>query len=173
MSDLALVGIEDTELSKALIRGLPTRLKWHVVSFNPTTLSETIQHILLGEATLSFGDNEHINVVSENGMTTTVQRMDERLDRLEDLQKSCQLSRTAYPVETNLPLPAQSDIIFNECQMNCHKLSECSPSHNISTCGANQLLNSVPRNGFYFPEEEESNGMRAYTFQSRAIRGNF
>ena len=79
MSDLAfLVGIGEEELSKA-------KLRWHVVSFNPTTLSETIQRILLGEATLSFDDNEHINVVSENGMATTVQRMDERLDKLEDL----------------------------------------------------------------------------------------
>ena len=52
MCDLALlVGKEDTEVSKAFIRGLPTRLKWHVVSFNPTTLSETIQRILLGETT--------------------------------------------------------------------------------------------------------------------------
>ena len=102
MCDLALlVGIEDTELSKTLIRGHPTRLKWHVVIFNPTTLSETIQRILLSETTLSFGDNEQINdVVSENGMTTTVQRMDERLDRLEDILKSCQLSRTAFPVES-------------------------------------------------------------------------
>ena len=96
MCDLALlVGTADTELSKALIRGLPTRLKCHVVSFNLTTLSETIERILLGEATLSFGDNEHINVVSENGMPTTVQRMNERLDRLYDILKSCQLSRTA------------------------------------------------------------------------------
>ena len=67
------------------------------MSFNPTTLSETIQRILLGEATLSFDDNEHINVASENGLATTVQRMDERLEKLEDLLKSCQLSRTAYP----------------------------------------------------------------------------
>ena len=105
-------------------------------------------------------------------MTTTVQRMDEPLDRLDDILKSCQLSGTAYPVETNQPLPAQSDI-FNECQMNGHKLSECSPLHNISPCGASQLLNSVPRNNFYFPEEEESNGMGANTFKTRAIRGNF
>ena len=42
------------------------------MSFNPTTL--------FGEATLSFNDNEHIYVMSENGMITTVQRMDERLD---------------------------------------------------------------------------------------------
>ena len=102
MSDLALlVGIGEEELSKALIHGLPAKLRWHVVSFNPTTLSETIQRILLGEATLSFDDNEHINVVSENGMAATVQRMDERLDKLEDLLKSCQLSRTAYPAEQN------------------------------------------------------------------------
>ena len=149
MSDLALlVGIEDTALSKALIKGPPTRLKWHVVSFNPTTLSDTIQRIFLGEVTLSFGDNEDINVVSENGMTTTVQRIYERLDRLEDILKSCQLSRTVYPVETNQPLPAQSDIIFNECGMNGHELSACSPSHNISTCGASQLINSVPRDSF-------------------------
>ena len=113
MSDLALlVGIEDTELSKALIRGPPTRLKWHVVSLNPTTLSETIQRILLGEAALSFDNNEQFNVVTDNVVVTTVQRMDERLDRLEDILKSCQLSRTAFPVETNQPLPAQSDIIF-------------------------------------------------------------
>ena len=72
MSDLALlVGIGEEELSKALIRGLPAKLRWHVVSFNPSTLSETIQRILLGEATLSFDDNEHINVGSENGMATT------------------------------------------------------------------------------------------------------
>ena len=127
-----------------------------MISFYPTTLSETIHRILLGEAILSFGDNEQINdVVSENGMTTTVQRMDERLDRLEYILKSCQLSRTAFPVETNQPLPAQSDIIFNECEMNGHDLSECSASHNISTCGANQRINSIPRDSFYFPEEEE------------------
>ena len=169
-----LVGIEDTELSKALIRGFLTRLKWHVVSFNPTTLSETIQRILLGEATLSFGDNEQINdVVSDNGITTTVQRMDERLDRLEDILKSCQLSRTEFPVETNQPLPTQFDIIFNECEMNDHEPSEYCPSHKISTCGASQLLNSVPRDSFYFPEAEEINGMGAsYTFQTEVIRGN-
>ena len=157
MCDLTLlVGIEDTEPSKTLIRGFLTRVKWHVVSFNPTTLSETIQRILLGETTLSFGVNEQINdVVSDNGITTTVQRIDERLDRLEDLLKSCPLSRTAFPVETNQPLPAQSDIIFNVCEMNGHELSKCSASHNISTCDAKQLINSVPRDSLFFPKEED------------------
>ena len=174
MSDLArVVGIENTDLSKTLIRGLPTRLKWHVVIFNPTTLSESIHRILLGEATLSFEDNEHINIVNDNGMTTTVQRMDERLDRLEDIRKSCRLSRAEFPVETNQPLPAQFDIIFNECEMNDHEPSEYCPSHNISTCGASQLLHSIPRDSFYFPEAEEINGMGAYTFQTEVIRGKF
>ena len=52
----------------------------------------------------------------------------------------------------------------------------CSPSHKSLTCGASQLLNSVPRNtydSFYSPEAEESNGMGANTFQTRAIHGKF
>ena len=59
MSKLALlVGIKEEELSKALIRVLPLKLRWNVVSFNPTTLSESIQIILLGEATLSFNEEK-------------------------------------------------------------------------------------------------------------------
>ena len=60
--------------------------------------------------------------------------------------------------------------------MNGHEPSVCSPSHNISTCGASQLLNSVPRNTYdslYSPEAEERNGMGVNTFQTRAIRGKF
>ena len=59
--------------------------------------------------------------MNDNGMTTTVQRMNERLDRLEYIMKSCQLSRTAYPVETNQPLPAQSYINNNNNNNNCLK----------------------------------------------------
>ena len=102
--------------------------------------------------------------------------MDERLDQLADILKSYQMFRIIAPVETNQPLSAQSDIIFNQCGMNVHELSECSPSHYISTCGASQLLNSVPRKTYdsvYTPEAEESNGMGANTFQTRAISGKF
>ena len=61
MYNLALLtGIKDEELGKALIRGLPAQLRWHVISFNPTTLSDTIQRILLGEATLAFTKKEEI-----------------------------------------------------------------------------------------------------------------
>ena len=102
--------------------------------------------------------------------------MDERLDRLEDILKSCQISRIIDPVETNQPLPAQSDIIFNECGMNGHETSEISPSQKISTCGANQLLDSVPQNiydSFDTPETAETYGMGPNTLQTRAIRGKF
>ena len=59
MSELGLlVGIKEEELLKALIRGLPPKLRWHVVSFNPPSLSGTIQRILLGEATLSFTEEK-------------------------------------------------------------------------------------------------------------------
>ena len=78
----------------------------------------------MGEATLSFDDNEYINVVSENGMATTVQRMDERLDKLEDLLKSCQLSRTAYPAEQNdQPLQRSFGLNCRTCGRNGHKAS--------------------------------------------------
>ena len=94
------------------------------MSFNLTTLNETIQGILLGEATLSFDDNEHINVVSENGMATTVQRMDERLEILEELLKSWQLYRTAYPTEQNdQPLQRLFGLNCRTCGRNDHKSS--------------------------------------------------
>ena len=147
MSDLALlVGIGEEELSKARIRGLPAKLRWHVVSFNPTTLSETIQRILLGEATSSFDDNEHINVVSENGMSTTVQRMDERLDKLEDLLKSCQLSRIAYSAEQNEQPPQRSfNLNCRTCGENGHKASECFRSSYGNSSWVNQRFNNNSR----------------------------
>ena len=159
MSDLALlVGIGEEELSKALIRGLPAKLRWHVVSFNPTTLSETIQRILLGEATLSFDDNEHINVVSENGLATTVQRMDERLDKLEDLLKSCQLSITTYPAEQN-DQPLQRSFGFN-----CRTCGRNGHSRNYN----NDNFPNRRYNNFYSQRVERGN-----TFQPRAIRGSY
>ena len=117
------------------------------MSFYPTTLSETIQRLLLGEATLSFDDNKHINVVSENGMATTVQIMDERLDKLEDLLKSCQLSRTAYPVEQNdQPLQRSFGLNCRTCGRNGHKASEYFSSSYCNSSWVNQRFNNNSRN---------------------------
>ena len=182
MSDLALlVGIGEEKLLKALIRGLPAKLRWHVVTVNLTTLSETIPRILLGDATLSFDDNEHINTVSENGMATPVQRMDERLDKLEDLLKSCQLSRTAYPAEQNdQPLQRSFGLNCRTCGRNGHKASECFRSSYGNSSWVNQRFNNNSRNynndnfsnrwynNFYSQRVEKDN-----TFQPRAIHGGY
>ena len=154
--------------------------------FNPTALSETIQHILLGEATLSFDDNKHINVVSENGMATTVQRMDERLDKLEDLLKYCQLSRTAYPAEQNDQLlRGPFSLNCRACDRNGHKASACFRSSYSNSTWFNQRFNNNSRNYnnynfpnrrynyFYSQRVERGNGMGVNTFHPRAIRGGY
>ena len=91
MSNLALlVGIHDQELSKALIRGLPDKLRWHVMTFNPTTLGETIQRILLGEAALSLEvEKEQIHAVYDNSsLHEAINKVDARLANLECTVKS-------------------------------------------------------------------------------------
>ena len=151
------------------------------MSFNPTTLSETIQRILLGEAILSFDDNEHINVVSENRMATAVQIMDERLDKLEDLLKSCQLSRTAYPAEQNdQPLHRSFGLNCRTCGRNSHKASECFSSSYGNSSWVNRRFNNNSHNynNDNFPNRRYNNLYyqrveRGNTFQPRAIRGGY
>ena len=54
----------DNEFQKCLIRGLPEQLKWHVVGFNPNTVEETVQRIVLGDATLQWSTKKNeINAV--------------------------------------------------------------------------------------------------------------
>ena len=168
-------------IESSYTRTTSEKLRWHVVSFNPTTLSETIQRILLGDATLSFDDNEHINVVSENGMATTVQRMDERLDKLEDHLKSCQLSRTTYPAEQN-DQPLQRSFGFNcrTCGRNGHTSSECFRSSYGNPSWVNQRFSNNSRNynNDNFPNRRYNNFYsqrveRGNTFQPRAIRGSY
>ena len=161
MSDLALlVGIGDEELSKALIRGLPARLRWHVVSFNPNSLSETIQRILLGEATLSFTDREEMNVIGEGAnMASTVQKVDERMDRLEDMFKSCQISKPRDYNDSQRPSDPRNNQIFsrrdnfncNSCGMFGHRAANCN--------------RRVQQPGQYGPQFVRP------SYQPRAIRG--
>ena len=58
-------------------------------------------------------------------MATTLQRMDEGLDRLEALLKFCLLCQTD---EKNQPLQGQFSRICRKCDVNGHKASECSRS---------------------------------------------
>ena len=112
-------------------------------------------------------------------MATTRQRMDERLDKLEDLLKSCQLSRTAYPAEQNdQPLQRPFGLNCRTCGRNGHKASECSRSSYGNSSWVNQRFNNNSRNynNDNFPNRRYNNFYslrveRGNTFQPRAIRG--
>ena len=49
-------------------------------------------------------------------MATTVQRMDERIDKQEDLLKSCQLSSTAYPAEQSRTINLYRDHLVSTAE---------------------------------------------------------
>ena len=87
MTELSLlVGMEDNEFQKCLIRGLPEQLKWHVVEFNPKTVEETVQRIPLGDATLQWSTKKNeINAVEAKDwkMAEILEKMSTRLDALE------------------------------------------------------------------------------------------
>ena len=53
-----LSGLTDVELSKAIIRGLPDKLKFQVISHNPKTLDETVQRILLSESMMPANNED-------------------------------------------------------------------------------------------------------------------
>ena len=120
-------------------------------------------------------------MVSVNGMATTVQRMDERLDKLVDLLKSCQLSRTAYPAEQNdQPLQRSFGLNCRTCGRNGHKASECFRSSYGNSSWVNQRFNNNSRNynNDNFPNRRYNNFYsqrveRGNTFQPRAIRGSY
>ena len=143
MSELGqIVGVTDSELSKALIRGLPRRHKWNVISHNPSSLSETIQRILLGEATLSADESADINAIGDSTMSTMT-KLDEKVDRLEELmrttlqqqQRPLQYPRTPqYLGPPQYPRPQRYDrpptVVCRICGLNGHYASNCRRGNN-------------------------------------------
>ena len=59
-----LVDMDQRELRKAIIRGLPDRLKYQVVSHNPQTLDDTVQRVLLCESMMT-PDEQSINTLED------------------------------------------------------------------------------------------------------------
>ena len=116
MSELALlVGIKEEELSNAFIRGLPPKLRWHVVSFNPTSLSDTILIILLGETILSFTEEKNeINEISD-GFAVLCTRLEERVGRLEDLNNA----------QTTKEKPQYQGPLWFRCGRRGHFAAQC------------------------------------------------
>ena len=114
MSRLALfVGIKEEDLTKDMIRGLPPNLRWHVVSFNPTTLSETIEIIMLGEYTLLFTEEIHeINEISDS-FAVLCTKLEERVRRLEDLNNNAPTNeKPKYQDPPPLALGMEGDAIL-------------------------------------------------------------
>ena len=114
-------------------------------------------------------------------MATTVQRIDERLDKLADLLKSGQLSVTAYPSEQNdQPLQISIGLNCRTCGRNGHKASEylvhlmaihrgfINVSKNNSRNYNNEKIPKRRYNEFYSQRVERGN-----TFQPRAIRRSY
>ena len=71
--------------------------------------------------------------------------MDEGLDRLEDIMKSCQLSGTD---PKNQPLQRQFGLICRVCGVNGHIMSECSCSSYGNLSWGNQRFNYNFKNNF-------------------------
>ena len=71
------------------------------MSFNPTTLSDTIQRILLREATIAGDTKEELNTVSD--IITIVTKLDERLDRLEELCKHSKVTPSSTSTNKTMP----------------------------------------------------------------------
>ena len=154
MSNLALlVGIEDEELMKALIRGLPSKLRWHVISFNPTTLNETIQRILLGEATLASEYGDQINMMEDNSMITVVRQLDEKMDKLEEMIKDCRMktpqrNSTQYVNNGSTVPTCQICDKFGHSAKNCFLRQTRETPGNINDYSATQRFdNTMSRTG--------------------------
>ena len=59
------IGLTAKEISQALIRGLPGKIRSQIITFNPSTLDETIQRIYLAEAAIKLQQKEELTVVEE------------------------------------------------------------------------------------------------------------
>jgi len=152
MSNLAmLVGVEDDELMKALIRGLPSKLRWHVISFNPTTLNETIQRILLGEATLASDYGDQLNAIEDNTMIAVVRKLDERLDKIENAIKYNSNSQ----VQRNTNQYSNTGSTTPTCQI-CNKFG-----HGATDCFRNNT------------QRFDNRSSRAYNYTPARGGGNF
>ena len=105
-----LVDMDQRELRKAIIRGLPDRLKYQVVSHNPQTLDDTVQRVLLCES-LMTPDEQSINTledrVTSTKMNDFVTKLSTSLDEIEKTfdrfrHTADQLNTSAVPI-MNLP----------------------------------------------------------------------
>lgn len=97
MTSLAVqAGVPSSELSRCLIRALPDDLKWQVIAFNPKTVEETIERILLAESSCKWKTKQECNTVEERISSHRTN------DMLETLSKKM----------------AELEVSFSECKKN-------------------------------------------------------
>ena len=164
LSELAqLVGVKNDELSKALIRGLPSILKRHVVSFNPTTLAETIQRILLGEATLSHQDDSvAVNSISGTAVATAVSKLEDKIDRLEKMMHSTLERQHQAEQQRERPFHVTCQL----CGIDGHSATQCRHTGNNNNSqylqrnnnGFNNCVEGSRGTGFYNSGYNSSGG---------------
>ena len=99
MTNLSLLaGMSSDELSKSLIRGLPDDLKWQVVAFNPKTMEDTVERILLAESSYQWKTKEHCNTIEERLVTQrtndVLEKLTQKIAELESSLEGCK--KTLY-----------------------------------------------------------------------------
>ena len=90
-----LTNLSETELCKSILRGLPEKLRWQVVSFNPKTMDETIQRVLLTESMLSATDQQEVvstleERIANSKLDNFVQKLTSSLHEIEKIIKTSQ-----------------------------------------------------------------------------------
>lgn len=128
MSSLALLtGASDEELRKSILRGLNDKLRWQVINFNPKTLTETIQRILISEASskASQEDRQIVNAISD----TAVNMLAEKIEKLDESFKASQMdSQYQQPIDMRQPrqdIARQFPGNCRHCGKYGHKIADC------------------------------------------------
>ena len=91
-----LTGLSDSELNKAILRGLPNNLRHQVVAHNPQTINETVQRVLLTESmineaasdTMCTMDDRVINNKIDNFVSKFTSSLSEIEKSLSDFKRS-------------------------------------------------------------------------------------
>ena len=120
MTNLSLLaGMSSDELSKSLIRGLPADLKWQVEAFNPKTIEDTVERILLAES--KWKTKEHCNTVEERLAThrtnDMIEKLTQRYAELESRLQGCKRTLSEQnKTEDSKPQKFMSSATYPPCR---------------------------------------------------------
>ena len=163
-----LTGLSDVELCKAILRGLPDKLRFQVISHNPQTLEETIQRILLSESMMAAtGDDPSILCSMEDRVfTSKLDNFTTKLNStLEEIEKSCKSLKASVNNENISPKPVYPRC--GVCNKNNHSEERCFykqrtyvPRDDYDRGAYRGSYNNVRRN--YYPRQSNYQQQRQY-----------